>query len=75
MHVGHSRARLDRDAMPEHEDVLEFTEEVQSHLGGYDTLKGVPRSLVTLLAKDEDTWVEKLKKESEFWSEKPYADA
>ena len=75
MHVGHSRERLDRDAMPEHEDVLEFTEEVQSHLDGYDTLKGVPRSLVTLLAKDEDTWVEKLKKESEFWSEKPYADA
>jgi len=35
----------------------------------------VPRSLVTLLAQDDDTWVEKLKKDSEFWSEDPYADA
>jgi tRNA wybutosine-synthesizing protein 1 len=73
MHVGHSRDRLGRDAMPEHEDVQDFTDAVQEDLDGYGTRKEVPRSLVTLLAQDEDTWVEKLKKESEFWSEKPYA--
>ena len=73
MHVGHSRARLDRDAMPEHEDVQEFTDTVQEELDGYATRKEVPRSLVTLLARDDDTWVEKLKKGSEFWSDEPYA--
>ncbi|MDY7082601.1 MAG: 4-demethylwyosine synthase TYW1 [Halobacteria archaeon] len=67
MHVGHSRSRLDRDAMPDHSDVVEFTREVQEHLSGYDTFKQVPRSNVTLLAQDDDTWVEKLKKGSGFW--------
>ncbi|XGI83355.1 4-demethylwyosine synthase TYW1 [Halorutilales archaeon Cl-col2-1] len=69
MHVGHSRDRVNREAMPEHSEVKEFAREVQERMEGYDVLKEVPRSNVVLLARDEDTWVEKLKKGSEFWEE------
>jgi len=31
MHVGHSRGRLDRDTMPDHEDVVAFAEDVMSY--------------------------------------------
>jgi tRNA wybutosine-synthesizing protein 1 len=71
MHVGHSRGRLDRDSMPEHERVLEFAEEVMAHMPDHDVLKGVPPSRVALLSKTEDTWVPKLKKDSEFWERDP----
>ncbi|WP_435334096.1 4-demethylwyosine synthase TYW1 [Haloarchaeobius sp. TZWWS8] len=74
MHVGHSRGRLDRSAMPSHEEVVEFTREVQDHMPDHDTLKEVPQSRVTLLARDSDTWVPKLNKQSEFWERDPLVD-
>jgi tRNA wybutosine-synthesizing protein 1 len=69
MHVGHSRGRLDRDVMPDHERVVEFAEAVMAHLPGHDVLREVPRSRVAMLARDEDTWIPKLNKDSEFWAE------
>ncbi|WP_276246236.1 4-demethylwyosine synthase TYW1 [Haladaptatus sp. YSMS36] len=71
MHVGHSRGRLDRDSMPSHEEVVEFTEQVQAFMPEHTELKDVPASRVTLLAKDSDTWVPKLKKDSDFWARDP----
>ncbi|MFB6141160.1 MAG: 4-demethylwyosine synthase TYW1 [Halosimplex sp.] len=75
MHVGHSRGRLDRDAMPDHEDVRAFSEDVMEHLPEHDYINDVPVSHVTLLSKTEDTWVPKLRKDSEFWERDPYAEA
>jgi tRNA wybutosine-synthesizing protein 1 len=75
MHVGHSRGRLDRDAMPDHEDVRAFTEDVMEHMPEHDYMNDVPVSHVTLLSKTEDTWVPKLQKDSEFWERDPYAEA
>jgi tRNA wybutosine-synthesizing protein 1 len=75
MHVGHSRGRLDRDSMPDHDEVREFTEAVREYMPDHDVTKEVPVSHVTLLAKTEDTWVPKLKKDSEFWERDPYARA
>jgi tRNA wybutosine-synthesizing protein 1 len=72
MHVGHSRGRLDRSAMPEHEEVREFTEAVQGYLPTHPVLREVEASRVALLAREEDTWVPELKGGSEFWSEEPY---
>ncbi|MFB6151817.1 MAG: 4-demethylwyosine synthase TYW1 [Haloarculaceae archaeon] len=72
MHVGHSRGRLDRDAMPDHEDVRAFTEAIREHMPDHDVLKEVPVSHVTLLARDEDTWVPKLDPDSEFWAGDPH---
>ncbi|MFW5937588.1 MAG: 4-demethylwyosine synthase TYW1 [Halanaeroarchaeum sp.] len=60
MHVGHSRDRLDRDAMPTHEDVSAFADRVQAHLPAYDVKRESPPSNVVMLAKDEDTWVDEL---------------
>ena len=71
MHVGHSRGRLDRDAMPSHEEVGGFTEDVMEHMPDHDVLRGAPRSRVTLLARDEDTWIPKLRTDSEFWAQDP----
>jgi len=73
MHVGHSRGRLDRSSMPDHEDVLAFAEEIQQHMPEHDALKDVPQSRVALLARDADTWVPKLNKDSEFWAGDPLA--
>ena len=70
MHVGHSRGRLDRDSMPEHEEVVAFAEQMQEFLP-HDELKQVPASRVAMLALDDDTWVPKLKKSSEFWERDP----
>lgn len=72
MHVGHSRGRLDRDAMPSHDQVIEFSEAVQSYLPTHPVLRDVPESRVTLLARDEDTFVPELKGGSEFWKRDPY---
>ncbi|MDY6817569.1 MAG: 4-demethylwyosine synthase TYW1 [Halobacteriales archaeon] len=74
MHVGHSRGRLDRSSMPDHEEVVDFAEAIQEYLPEYDTLKEVPPSRVAMLAKTEDTWVPKLKKDSEFWADDPLAN-
>ena len=71
MHVGHSQGRLDRSVMPEHEQVVEFSEAVMEHMPEHDVLKGAPRSRVTLLSKTQDTWVPKLNKDSEFWARDP----
>lgn len=71
MHVGHSRGRLDRDAMPDHEDVVAFTEAVQEHMPEHTEIKEVPRSRVALLARETDTWIPKLRKDSEFWARDP----
>ena len=69
MHVGHSRGRLDRSAMPTHDEVVAFAERVREHLPEHDVLKQVPASNVALLARDRDTWVPKLQKDSEFWAD------
>ncbi|WP_255192029.1 4-demethylwyosine synthase TYW1 [Natronobeatus ordinarius] len=71
MHVGHSRGRLDRSSMPDHDRVVEFAEAVQEHMPDHDVLKQVPASRVALLSRTEDTWVPKLKKDSEFWARDP----
>jgi len=72
MHVGHSRGRLDRDAMPDHEAVRAFAERVGKHLPDHDTYREVEASRVALLAREADTHVEKLKGGSEFWARDPY---
>ena len=58
MHVGHSRARLDREAMPTHEDVSAFADRVRDALPGFDVKRESPPSNVVLLAKSEDTRIE-----------------
>ncbi|MFB6071356.1 MAG: 4-demethylwyosine synthase TYW1 [Halobacterium sp.] len=67
MHVGDSRDRLDRSAMPDHEDVLAFAEAVREHLP-HDVLRDQPQSRVALLARERDTWVPELEADAEFWS-------
>jgi tRNA wybutosine-synthesizing protein 1 len=69
MHVGHSRGRLDRSTMPEHDAVVSFAERVQAHMPEHPVLKEVPASNVALLARTEDTWVPRLRKDSDFWTE------
>ncbi len=71
MHVGHSRGRLDRSAMPTHDEVMDFAADVQEHMPEHAELKGVPASRVALLAKTSDTWIEQLEKDSEFWARDP----
>ena len=73
MHVGHSRGRLGRETMPDHEEVVEFAEAVQEQMPEHGVLKSVPASRVALLAREDDTWVPELQKESEFWAEDPLA--
>jgi len=68
MHVGHSRGRLGRDTMPDHEDVVAFAEAVQAHLPDHEVLKDIPASRVALLAREEDTWIPKLRQDSAFWN-------
>ncbi|WP_255150755.1 4-demethylwyosine synthase TYW1 [Halorarius halobius] len=73
MHVGHSRGRLDRSSMPDHEEVAAFTRDVSEFLPEFDHYREVEESRVALLAREEDTWVPKLKGGSEFWSAEPYS--
>jgi tRNA wybutosine-synthesizing protein 1 len=68
MHVGHSRGRLGRDAMPEHADVRAFTERVREHVP-HDVYREQAASNVALLARDEDTWVPELEPGTAFWTE------
>ncbi len=51
MHLGFSRKRLPREAMPSHEEVLEFSGELAEHLG-YLIADDVEISRVVLLSKD-----------------------
>jgi len=67
MHVGHSRGRLDRENMPSHEAVVDFAKRVQAFLPGHDVLKEVPPSRVAMLAREADTWIQRLQAGSEFW--------
>jgi len=75
MHVGHSRGRLDRDSMPDHEDVVDFAAAMQEFLPEHEELKEVPASRVAMLARDADTWVPSLKKDSDFWADDPLAES
>jgi tRNA wybutosine-synthesizing protein 1 len=70
MHVGHSRGRLDRDSMPDHEEVRAFAEEMRDFLP-HDVLKEVEPSRVAMLARQQETWVPKLEKSSAFWERDP----
>ena len=71
MHVGNSRDRLDRDVMPDHEDVVAFAEAVDEYLPTRPVLRNVEASRVALLARDEDTWVPEPKGGSESWGTEP----
>ena len=51
MHLGFSRKRLPREAMPSPEEVLEFSEELATHLD-YKVAGKVEASRVVLLSKD-----------------------
>jgi tRNA wybutosine-synthesizing protein 1 len=51
MHLGFSRLRLDRSAMPTHAEVLEFSRELAKHLG-YEIADESEISRVVLLSKD-----------------------
>lgn len=73
MHVGHSQDRVDRNAMPDHEDVVAFAERVKEHMPEHRYRNDVPISRVALLSKTEETWVPKLKKGSTFWEDDPLA--
>ncbi len=75
MHVGHSQDRLARDVMPDHEAVIDFAETVMDHLPAHDVLKGVARSRVAMLAREEDTWIPELNDDSQFWADDPHAGA
>ncbi len=73
MHVGHSQDRVDRSAMPDHEDVVAFAEDVREHMPEHRYINDVPISRVALLSKTEETWVPKLQKGSDFWEDDPLA--
>ena len=75
MHVGHSRGRLDRSAMPSHDRVVEFTERVQEYLPTHPVMRDIEASRVTLLAREEDTWVPELKGGTTFWTDGTYSPA
>jgi len=49
MHLGKSRLRLNRDAMPEHSEILGFAERLANTIG-YDMVGEVPLSRVVLLS-------------------------
>jgi tRNA wybutosine-synthesizing protein 1 len=49
MHLGRSRLRLQRDAMPDHSEILSFAEKLADALG-YDPAGDVPLSRVALLS-------------------------
>ncbi|MDG6243989.1 MAG: 4-demethylwyosine synthase TYW1 [Methanolobus sp.] len=51
MHLGFSRKRLPREAMPSHEEVMEFSIDLAEHLG-YGIAGDVELSRVVLLSKD-----------------------
>jgi len=60
---------MERESMPDHEEVAEFTRAVGEHMPEHEVYKEQEVSNVALLSKEEDTWVEKLDPDSEFWAE------
>ncbi|TFH42059.1 MAG: 4-demethylwyosine synthase TYW1, partial [ANME-2 cluster archaeon] len=52
MHLGYSRKRLDRSAMPLHPEILQFSNELALELD-YELVDDVELSRVALLSKDE----------------------
>ncbi len=52
MHLGSSRTRLERDAMPSHDEVVEFAKKISKHLD-YPLTKDVFLSRVALLSKGD----------------------
>jgi tRNA wybutosine-synthesizing protein 1 len=53
MHLGFSRKRLNREAMPSHEEVEAFAAEVAEHLG-YRVFDSAPISRVVLLSRNHE---------------------
>ena len=51
MHLGFSRNRLPREAMPSHKEVLDFSKQIADHLG-YKVADDVEISRVVLLSRD-----------------------
>jgi tRNA wybutosine-synthesizing protein 1 len=51
MHVGPSRERLDMEAMPWHEEIVEFTKELMKYLPDYDIVTEHVPSRVVMCAK------------------------
>ncbi|MDD1754549.1 MAG: 4-demethylwyosine synthase TYW1, partial [Methanothrix sp.] len=49
MHLGRSRARLSRDAMPEHAEVMDYAKRLGEAMG-YELSSDVPLSRVALLS-------------------------
>jgi tRNA wybutosine-synthesizing protein 1 len=64
MFVGSSRQRLEMKNMPFHEQVVEFSKELEKKLDGWKIVNEQAESRVVLLAKNKDTLIdwEKLKK-------------
>jgi tRNA wybutosine-synthesizing protein 1 len=60
--------------MPDHSEVRAFTQEMGEYLPDHDVLKEVEDSRVAMLAEDENTWVPKLEKSSEFWQQDALVD-
>jgi tRNA wybutosine-synthesizing protein 1 len=51
MHLGRSRARLKREAMPSHDEIMSFSAELAEALG-YKIADAVPLSRVALLSSN-----------------------
>ncbi len=49
MHLGRSRARLEREAMPQHSEIMDYAHALAGELG-YDLEAEVPLSRVALLS-------------------------
>jgi len=60
-----------RSSMLDHEEVVAFAEEIRTNMPDHDHLKEVPVSRVALLSRTDDTWVPKLRKDSDFWARDP----
>ncbi|MFB6112924.1 MAG: 4-demethylwyosine synthase TYW1 [Halodesulfurarchaeum sp.] len=61
MHVGHSRDRLERERMPDHEEVADFGRAVREYMPDHDVFREAEASNVVMLARDEDTLVPELR--------------
>jgi len=59
MHLGFSRNRLERDAMPDHEEVFDFANQLGYELG-YEVTDQVEISRVVMLCRDEKFIASKL---------------
>jgi tRNA wybutosine-synthesizing protein 1 len=59
MHLGFSRNRLERDAMPDHEEVFDFANQLGYELG-YEVTDQVEISRVVMLCRDGNFIASKL---------------